>query len=278
MILLADSGSTKTEWILIDQGKIKLQLETIGLNPYFVSPQAIEKAIRESELLEHLEEIYELHFYGAGCSNEERSLYLKGEFIKYFKQAEIQIKTDIEAAVMASSETEPCIVCILGTGSTFRLFDGKSIIRKYSSLSYIMGDEGSGTYLAKSLLRGIFYQNFDQELIDKFFNKYPINSEILLEKVYQEERANRYLASFVPFCKENIEHPQITNLVLNGFEQFYLEHLNKYSEYKKHPIHFIGSIAYYFEEQLAKIAEKHHFKVGKIIQKPLSVIAEKMLS
>ncbi|MCB9257068.1 MAG: hypothetical protein H6579_08060 [Chitinophagales bacterium] len=277
MILLADSGSTKTEWILIKEGKLQLQIESIGLNPYFVSPQAIEKALKESELLPYFEQVKELHFYGAGCSNEERSHFLKTEFSHYFKQATIQIKTDIEAALMASAEDEPCTVCILGTGSTFRHFDGKNMIRKYSSLSYIMGDEGSGTYIAKSLLRGIFYQNFDQELIDKFFLKYPINSEILLEKVYQEERANRYLASFVPFCKENIAHPQIENLILNAFEQFYLEHLYKYKEYKAYPVHFIGSIAYHFEEQLSKIAQKHQFKVGKIIQKPLGQIAEKLL-
>lgn len=278
MILLADSGSTKTEWILIDQGKIKLVVETIGLNPYFVSPEAIEKALKGSELAKYFEAVSELHFYGAGCSNEEKCIYLQSELARYFKQAIIHVKTDIEAAVMASADNEPCIVCILGTGSTFRIFDGKNILRKYSSLSYVMGDEGSGTYLAKSLLRGIFYQNFDPALIDKFFAKYPINSETLLQKVYQEERANRYLASFVPFCKENIEHPQIENLVLNGFEQFYLEHLDKYNEYKSYPIHFIGSIAFYFEEQLAKIAMKHQFKVGKIIQKPLAVIAEKMLN
>lgn len=274
MILFADSGSTKTEWILINEDKEILKTETIGLNPYFVDEGTINATIEHSELHQYFKKITEVNFYGAGCSNEEKANWLERVFQKSFTKAEINIYTDIDGAVQASSNGQPCIVCILGTGSTFRIFDGNKIIRKYSSLSYVLGDEGSGTYIAKALLRGVFYENLDSDLIKKFYEMFPIDSEILLQKIYNEPQANRYLASFVPFCKANINHPQIEAIVLNAFEQFYLEHLDKYNEYKTYPIHFIGSIAFHFEAQLQQIAKKYKFTIGNIIQKPL----EKLIS
>jgi len=276
MILYADSGSTKTEWILMDGKEEVLKTETIGLNPYFVDEGTINATIEHSELFKYFKKIKSVQFYGAGCSNNEKRQWLTNVFSKSFHKADIHVHTDIDGAVQASSNGKPCIVCILGTGSTFRIFDGKQIIRKYSSLSYVLGDEGSGTYIAKALLRGVFYENLSADLRQKFFEKYPIDSEILLHKIYKEPQANRYLASFVPFCKENIDDPSIQAIVLNAFEQFYLEHLNKYPEYKSYPVHFIGSIAYYFEAQLQKIAEKYNFKIGRIIQKPLDSIIENL--
>lgn len=272
MIILADSGSTKTEWILMKNGIELIKTETIGLNPYFVDKDLIQNTLEASKLFPYMDLVKEVHFFGAGCSTEDKKLWLESIFQGQFKKAKIEVKTDIEGAVVASSGGEACIVCILGTGSTFRVFNGKEIVRKYSSLGFILGDEGSGTYIAKALLRGIFYQNFDIDLIDAFYKSYPINSEILLERIYKEPQANRYLASFVPFCKEHIAHPQIERLVLNAFEQFYLEHLAKLEESSTYPVHFIGSIALHFEAQLQKIAKKYNFKVGKIIQKPLTQI------
>lgn len=272
MILLADSGSSKTEWILIEDGAEILRTETIGLNPFFVDEGTVRATIEHSSIFPFANKIKELEFFGAGCSNLEKKEWLQSIFKLSFQKATIAIHTDIELAVKASAEDTPCIVCILGTGSTFRIFDGTKIISKYSSLAYILGDEGSGTYIAKALLRGIFYQNFSQELIDAFFKKYPIDNAQLLQKIYKEPQGNRYLASFVPFCKENIHHPQIEGIVLNAFEQFYLEHLQKLPEIKTYPVHFIGSIAFHFEAQLQKIATRHDFTLGRIIQKPLSKI------
>ena len=277
MILLADSGSSKTEWIILDQGEEILRTETIGLNPYFVDEGTIRATIEHSPLKAYQDKIKQVAFFGAGCSNEDKSEWLKSILALCFRKSAIEVYTDIEGAVRASSNGEACIVCILGTGSTFRIFDGKDIIRKYSSLSYVLGDEGSGTYIAKALLRGIFYQNFNQELIDAFFKDYPIDSEILLQKIYKEPQGNRYLASFVPFCKKYIHYPEIEALVLDSFEQFYLEHLQKLEEINDLPVHFIGSIAFYFEAQLQKIAAKHNFKIGRIVQKPLSNIIPQYL-
>jgi N-acetylglucosamine kinase-like BadF-type ATPase len=274
MILLADSGSSKTEWVILKDGLEILRTETIGLNPYFVDEGTIRATIENSELSVYASKIRQLEFFGAGCSNQEKCDWLFEVFKHTFRKATIQIYTDIEGAVKASSDNKPCIVCILGTGSTFRIFDGKAIHRKYSSLSYILGDEGSGTYIAKSLLRGIFYQNFSKHIIDAFYKAYPIDSEILLQKVYREPQPNRYLASFVPFCKTHILEPEIENIVIDALTQFYLEHLRKLPEIKTYPVHFIGSIAYHFEDQLQKVSNKHKFQLGRIVQKPLSNIVK----
>ena len=276
MILIADSGSTKTEWILLNQGEEILRTETIGLNPFFVSPNEIQTVINQSALSPYLDQVKKLNFYGAGCSNDTKKEDLNQSFNAIFNNAEIHIKTDIEGAVMAVSEDHPCIVCILGTGSTFRIFDGKNIIRKYSSLSYILGDEGSGTYIAKRLLRGVFYQQLPQHVINDFFKDYPINAEELLHNTYREPQANRYLASFVPFCKKHIQTPEIESIVLQSFEDFYKVHLSRLELIKDYPVHFIGSIAFYFSDQLMQIALKYNFKVGNIVQKPLGMLKKKL--
>lgn len=269
MILIADSGSTKTEWILLEEGKELVHTETIGLNPFFVNDKEVKQAIQDSLLAPYLKNIKSLHFFGAGCSNEQKAAELNHTFSEIFSTAEIHVKTDIEGAVKAVSSDKPCIVCILGTGSTFRIFDGNKIKRKYSSLAYIIGDEGSGTYIAKALLRGVFYKQLPQDLIDDFFKDYPISTNELLEKVYREPQANRYLASFVPFCKKHIKHKDIEAIVTGAFEDFYQAHLSRLDEIQSYPVHFIGSIAFYFEKQLQQIADKHNFEIGKIVQKPL---------
>lgn len=277
MILLADSGSTKTEWILHDNGSEVLRTETIGLNPFFVDHATIQLAIGDSELAFYLNKVKEVHFYGAGCSNKEKVQTLEDSFKIIFNQAAINIRTDIEGAVLAVADDEPCIVCILGTGSTFRIFDGENIIRKYSSLSYIIGDEGSGTHIAKALLRQVFYQKLPKALEEDFFKDYPINSADLMQKVYNEPQGNRYLASFVPFCKKHIDKTVIEQIVLDSMEEFAMAHLLSLKEIKDSPVHFIGSIAFHFEEQLKQVAAKRGFRVGKIVQKPLSNIIKRFI-
>lgn len=276
MKLIADSGSTKTEWILLANSKQILHTFTIGLNPFHINEGILKEAIENSDFANYFKDIQSLHFYGAGCSGNEKTMWLKNQFKKYFINAEIDIKTDIEAAVLATSKQQACTVCILGTGSTFRQFDGKNIIRKYSSLSYILGDEGSGTYIAKALLRGVFYQNFSEKIINLFFEEFQIDSEILLDKIYKQALPNRYLASFVPFCKKHIDIPEIENIVLNAFDDFYNEHLKKYVFTHQHPVHFVGSIAFHFKEQLEKIAQKNSFELGVVIKNPLPNLVEKL--
>lgn len=278
MKLIADSGSTKTEWILLKDKTSILHTFTIGLNPFHIDEKIVKETIKNSELIPYKNEISSIQFYGAGCSNSAKATWLKNQLSVFFKQAEIDIHTDIEAAVLATSNYKPCTVCILGTGSTFKQFDGKNIIDKYSSLSYIIGDEGSGTYIAKALLRGVFYKNFKQEIIDLFFEEYKIDTGILLEETYTKPMSNRYLASFVPFCKKYIEEPEIEEIVLNAFNDFYTEHLKKYAFSHQYPVHFVGSIAFHFKEQLEKTSKKFGFELGNIIKNPLPLLIEKQLS
>lgn len=278
MILFADSGSTKTEWILLNGKQEIFRTQTIGLNPFFVNESQIIEAVQASGIPPYFEQINELHFYGAGCSAVDKVAFLETCFQQLFPKATILIFTDIDGAVIATTDQKPGIVCILGTGSTFRIFDGKGIIRKYSSLSYIIGDEGSGTHIAKALLRGVFYQNFSQKIQDAFFKEYPITANDVLEHVYKKTLPNRYLASFVPFCKKYIDEPEIKALVKHSFTDFINQHLVKYEESKQFPIHFVGSVAFHFQDILMEVLADFGMQPGKILQKPLDNIVANYLN
>jgi glucosamine kinase len=275
MILIADSGSTKTDWILFNsEGSVISECSTIGMNPFFAKEKDILKALQESELNNFSKEIKVLHFYGAGCSTPEKCNWLQSVFSRVFTSANIHVKTDIEGAVLALSEGKPCIVCILGTGSTFRIFDGEEIISRYSSLGYIVGDEGSGTHISKSLLRHVFYKKLSPQLEQEFFNHFGMTRADIIENIYEKPFPNRFLASFVPFCKKFIHEPAIEVLVLNSLEEFFDNHILRLPQSKNYPVHFIGSIAHYFEHQLRKVAKKFDVEIGKIEQKPLHLLKE----
>lgn len=278
MILIADSGSTKTDWLLFENnGNDVAQCSTIGMNPFFTGSQDIVNAIADSEIQKYATKVTELYFYGAGCSTSEKTVFLQSTFRKIFMNAEIEVKTDIEGAVIALSDSKPCIVCILGTGSTFRVFNGENIISKYSSMGYIVGDEGSGTHISKALLRHVFYKMLKPDLESKFFNYFKLTREEIVSGIYEKPFPNRFLASFVPFCYDNLHEPIIENIVLKSLNEFIDTHIARLNESKDYPVHFIGSIAHYFELQLRIIAEKHHITIGKIERKPLQAIKRAIL-
>ncbi|MGB1248047.1 MAG: BadF/BadG/BcrA/BcrD ATPase family protein [Chitinophagales bacterium] len=275
MILIADSGSTKTDWLLFDKnGETIVEVNTIGMNPFFVNTEDIFDALDESKLSKHIDNIQEVHFYGAGCSDMKKALWLANELGDFFIKAEVMIKTDIEGAVFSLAENKPCIACILGTGASFRIFDGKEIHKKYSSLAYIIGDEGSGTHIAKALLRKVFYKQLPDKLEKAFFEMYNITKDELLENVYKKSFPNRYLAQFTRFCTKNINNVIIEEIVLNSFRDFATNHLIRLDEINDYPVHFIGSIAHYFAPQLQKVAKEMNFKIGTIEQKPLGKLKE----
>lgn len=279
MILIADSGSTKTDWLLFDKnGNDILAFNTIGMNPFFVDELTILEELKATEISTYSNQIESFTFYGAGCSTPDKAAFLSKIFQTIFTHATIEVKTDIEGAVLALANNKPCIVSILGTGSTFRVYDGKNILKKYSSLGFIVGDEGSGTHIGKSLLRAIYYNRLGNDFTTKFENFFQLSKEEIIENIYQKPRPNKFLASFTPFCKEYINHPEIEKIVLDSFENFFKEHILPIEESKTYPLHFIGSIAYYFETQLKKVAHKHTLKIGKIEQKPLKLLKDYHLS
>jgi glucosamine kinase len=278
MILIADSGSTKTDWILFTpEGKNIAECSTIGMNPFFAKENDILLALQNSSLNTHKSEVKEIHFYGAGCSTPEKCTWLESILNQFFNHAKVSVKTDIEGAVLALSGGEPCIACILGTGSTFRIFDGNEILSRYSSLGFIVGDEGSGTHISKSLLRHVFYKRFSAQLEQEFFNYFGLTRSEIIQNIYEKPFPNRFLASFVPFCKEFIHEPAIEVLVLNSLEEFIDTHILRLPQSKNYPVHFVGSIAFHFEHQLRKIGAKYSLNIGKIEQKPLQLLKDNFL-
>lgn len=277
MKLYADSGSTKTSWILVKNNSEQESYTLNGLNPFFVSESVVLTELKSLLKEFNFLEVKELFFYGAGCSTLEKANWLKEVFQTIFINAKISIKTDIECAVLASvNKNEKSIVSILGTGSSFRVFDGEKMLKKYSSLGYIIGDEGSGTHVSKALLRKVFYKQLPIHLENSFFEFFETSRDEIIENVYSKPLANRYLAKFTVFCKENIHKKEVEEIVINSFNDYFKNHITTIENYNEYKLHFVGSIAFYFQEQLEKIAKKYSCQIGTIIQKPLERLVEKI--
>ena len=272
MKLYADSGSTKTEWILTEKDKIINQFTTIGMNPLFIKENEIYSELDKNFVNHYFKDVKELHFFGAGCSDIKQANKLSSILGKLFNNAQITIKTDIELAVLAvSTKKEKSIVSILGTGSTFRIFDGNKTIKNYSSLGFIIGDEGSGTHIGKSLLRKIFYNQINTEIYFYFFDDYDLQVETLIENVYSKPFPNKYLASFTHFCKKYIDSESIEEIVIDSFYSYFKNHILNVEDYQEHTLHFVGSVAFHFKEQLEEVAAEFDCEIGTIIQKPLAL-------
>ena len=267
--LIADSGSTKTEWCLMN-GKQKKTFLTQGLSPYFLSAEQIGYII-ENELKPKLKKVEptEIFFYGTGCSNVENKQMVKKAVNKVFNTAEVSVDHDLMGAARALCGTEKGIACILGTGSNSCYFNGHKIIKNSPGLGYILGDEGSGAYLGKKVIQYFLYNTFDADLMDRFHAKFNTNSDEILTSVYKKPLANRYLASFTIFLAENRGHYMIENIIEDGFNDFFFNHVYKYRESWTLPVHFVGSVAYGFKDVLKEMCRSYELQLGKVIQKPI---------
>ena len=273
MVLIADAGSTKTNWLLISKNKAITPLKSQGLNPVIISKTEINQRLSiVFRDLTSATEVEKVHFFGAGCWNEANCSIIRIALKKYFPNAIIEVASDILGAVRASCGDQVGIVCILGTGSNTCLFDGKEVRYGVPSLGYILGDEGSGMYLGKQLIQHYFYQKLPKDLHQFFYDTYGLNKAQLIQRVYREEGANQYLASFVPFLAKHRQHPFIQQLLNQVFNQFIDRHILKYPEHKILPIHFIGSIAFHFKSELAACLVEKGLQLGKIIKHPIEAL------
>ena len=269
IILIADSGSTKTEWCLIN-GKTKRTVITQGLSPYFLSAKQIELIIA-AELTPKLSKLQpdEVYFYGTGCSNADNVKLVKSALKNVFKTAQVMVNHDLMGAARALCGTEKGVACILGTGSNSCYFNGKKIITNSPGLGYILGDEGSGAYLGKKVIQYFLYNTFDADLMDRFAAKFNTNSDEILSSVYKMPLPNRYLASFAIFLVENRGHYMIENIIEDGFNDFFFNHIYKYKESWTMPIHFTGSIAYGFKDVLKEMCNTYELQLGRVLKKPM---------
>lgn len=273
MIIIADSGSTKTDWVVLNDDKKELfRTNSIGLNPYFVTSDVItEELLKNEELANIKDEVKAIFFYGAGCStinnHEIVKAGLKGIFTKADK---IVCDHDLLAACYAAYQGKPAMVCILGTGSNSCYFDGKTLHEETKSLAFILGDEGSGNHIGKKILRAYFNKKMPSHLAQAFEKKYNnLSVEELNKNVYQNKFANAFLASFSEFAGEHQQDPYIQRLIYDSMKAFIEVQILPYPQARESELNFIGSIAHYYEETIKAAAAEFHLKVGHIIRKPI---------
>jgi glucosamine kinase len=268
-ILIADSGATKCEWCLLTNGRKKIVF-TQGISPYFLDAAQLQ-AILRNELLPHLKnaDITAVFYYGTGCSNPANVKMIKLAIQKVFAGATVSVDHDLMGAARALCGDEKGIVCILGTGSNSCYFNGKKIVKNSPGIGYILGDEGSGAYLGKKVIQYHLYGTFDEELKYKFDQKYQTNSVTILENVYRKPLANRYLATFSLFLAENRGHYMIENIIEDGLNDFFFQHLCKYNESWKLPIHFVGGVSFGFRDVIKDLCQSYEFELGRILKNPM---------
>lgn len=270
MKLIADSGASKTDWILFDGSHEPKQFQTQGLNPFYIDTKGIETVLAK-ELIPFIDyhSIREIHFYGAGCSSVYNNMLVEDAFLNYFSHIDIQIDSDLLGAARALLGKEEGIACILGTGSNSSLYDGNKIVCNIPSLGYFFGDEGSGSHLGKLLCSDFMLHKLPGDLDKAFKEKYSITRENILHAVYRMSFPNRFLATFSEFYTENKSHPYIIGMLNSSFQQFFSNTVEKYQDYADKSIRFVGSIAYFFRENLNKAAESKGIKIDSIVRSPV---------
>lgn len=276
MKLIADSGSTKADWVLIDeQGKTQGEYSTMGFNPFFHDAGTVQSALSENQGLNKIaDQVENVFFYGAGCSSPERNQRIAEGLESVFKQADVSVDHDLTAAAYATAGNEECIACILGTGSNSCYFDGEYVHDDIPALGYILGDEGSGSYYGKKLLTAFLYKKLPKRIHENLRDGYKLTKESIFENVYMKPNANVYMASFAKFLSDNREDNFVQELITNGMLEFIAVHVCRFDNYRSLPVHFVGSIAHYFEDVLREVAQRRFVNVGQIIKQPVYSLAK----
>ncbi len=269
MQIIADSGSTKTLWYLLDEDhQPSSHCETAGINPYFQQSSEIVKTL-EKEFVLPYQNVRKVYYYGSGVSNKQKRNELYEALRSYFGSVSIHIESDLLGAARSLCGTEKGIASILGTGANSCFYDGRKIAENISSLGYALGDEGSGAYLGKVLIGKVFRKQFPHYLIKLFFDAYPVGLGDVLNNVYREPYSNRYLAGFTRFLSNHMHDTHIQKMVKDAFELFLINNIHPYSLAKQLPLHFTGSIAWHFKDLLKQTIIEQGFLVGKITQDPM---------
>ena len=276
MILIADGGSTKVDWIVLNSKKEEVfRVRSLGLNPAVVSENELQKRVSNiSQLIEIKKEISEIHFYGAGCGTPIPVKILKNILEAIFENAKIIVSEDLLAAVYAASGENPAIVSILGTGSNSCYFDGKNLEMKTASLGYTIMDEASGNYFGKILLRDFYYDTMPKSIAKNFREQFNLEVDTVKFHLYRQENPNMYLASFAKFMFDYKTEKYIRKIIKKGFKTFFKYRILPLNKSPETPIYFIGSIAFYFRDILEDVAQKYNLKITDIIQRPIDNLLE----
>jgi len=278
MILVADSGSTKTSWRFIDAEKKVHAVHTLGFNPFFWTSKAIVDEINKhcpKKLKSQISNLKsQIYFYGAGCSSKKRIAIVKKALKKSFPNCRIQVNHDLLASARAVCGNEKGIATILGTGSNSCYYDGEKTVRQRGGWGYIISDEGSGAHIGKKLMQDFINENLPYELQEKLYKKHKLTREKVVQSVYNKPYPNRFLASFGKFIHENINEPYCRDLVKNRFTEFFESHICRYDNYKELPMGCVGSVGFYFKDILKEVADEHNIRLGKIIESPIDELVK----
>lgn len=274
MILIADSGSTKTDWRLIDDEKKIHQFATQGLNPYFQTTTEISEILK-SELLPQLQSQIsylksQIYFYGAGCEADSKKELIREALLLVFPNAVIEVNSDMIGAARAMCGSEPGIAAILGTGSNTCYYDGAKSVENVASLGFILGDEGSGAHIGKTFIQAYLNKEMPEDLSKRFYERFKLSLSDILDGVYKKPMPNRFLASFSKFIYQNLKEQFVIDLVADCFEQFFDKHICKYAKHKEVKLSCVGSVAFYYSNILRAVAIKKGVNIDKIIETPIA--------
>jgi N-acetylglucosamine kinase-like BadF-type ATPase len=271
MILVADSGSSKTDWLLNLDGENVKQYHSSGLNPYFLSEKEILKILQDqlSDLIVFAADVNEIYFFGAGCSSPDRHEIVSNALSHLFPKAYISVDSDLLGCAYATCGNEKGLCCVLGTGSNISFFDGENIFEGQHGLGFVLGDEGAGTWFGKALVTDFLYGNMPAEVAGSFDEMYHVDKPTVIKNVYQKPNANSYLASFSKFLSTWRQSNYIQELLNRGFLEFIETNIKPYKQYHEYKCHFVGSIAYVFADELTGLCSENEITVGKIIQQPI---------
>lgn len=270
MRLIADSGSTKTDWCLMEGSTVMKHIKTKGINPFFETEKEIEYELSNALVpkLPRGAKIDAIHFFGAGCTPEKSPILARALMMQVSDEARVEVNSDMVGAARALAGHEPGIVCILGTGSNSCEYDGEKITKNVSPLGFILGDEGSGAVLGKILVGDLLKNQLGEELKEKFLTQYHLTTAEIIDRVYRQPFPNRFLASLQPFLEENLDNEAIFYLVMEAFSHFIARNVMQY-DYQHLPVHFTGSVAYAYRTVLEKSAELTGIQLGKITKSPM---------
>jgi N-acetylglucosamine kinase-like BadF-type ATPase len=277
MILVVDSGSTKTDWIALDnEGEEIFSTQTLGLNPQMLSNEILNERIKNNfDIYKNRKLVNKLFFYGAGCGVKDTQNRILKVFKSIFVNSEFDIKEDTYAAVYSAVDKGiPSIVNIIGTGSNCSYYDGKNVIQKVQSLGYVLMDYASGNYYGKYLIRAYYFNKMPEYLRDEFSINYDLSPNSIKNKLYREENPNTYLAGFARFLIENKSNEYFKEIIFKGLERFIDYQILQYDDFSKVDIHYVGSIAYYLKDEITKIGKKYNLKTGKFIQRPITGLVD----
>lgn len=273
MILIADGGSTNTEWRLIDQST-SYALKCGGINPYFNSEEQIAEELKKMDIPVSTSKIEEIYFYGAGLTGAKVQEISERAFMNFFGVTKVFLFDDLIAACRALFQGGSGIGCILGTGSNSGLYINGGIKDKIPPLGFILGDEGSGADIGIRFINAIYKRKLPEGLTDSLQQREDLKLESVLNRVYRERLSNQFLASLTRIVKENMEIPEVKNIVIKAFQDFLDNNIRQYENYKDYKIGFVGSVAFHFQEVLYELLEDHQLEITKILPSPIDELAE----